>query len=94
LRFRQYLEIEKGEKVLLVDDIFRSGRKIDQLKNLVESRGGEVVAIAVVIFQPAPWAKKFDPLPFYYLARLDATYSDPAECEQCKRGVPVEKVLV
>ncbi|HXP88187.1 MAG TPA: phosphoribosyltransferase family protein [Bryobacteraceae bacterium] len=92
LRFRQYLEIEKGEKVLLVDDIFRSGAKIAALKDLVEAQGGEVVAIAVVIYQPSPGARKFDPLPFYYLARLDATYSDPTSCEQCKRGVPVQKV--
>jgi orotate phosphoribosyltransferase len=94
LRFRQYLEIEPGEKVLLVDDIFRSGRKIEELKNLVESRGGEVVAIAVVVYQPSPSARSFDPLPFYYLARLDTTYSKPDLCDQCKRGVPIEKVLV
>jgi len=92
LRFRQYLEIEPGAKVVLVDDIFRSGNKISELKNLVESQGGEVVAIAVVVYEPAPNARNFDPLPFYYLARLDATYSEPASCEQCKRGVPVEKV--
>lgn len=92
LRFRQYLDIEPGEKVLLVDDIFRSGRKIAELKKLVESQGGEVVAIAVVIYEPAPYAENFDPLPFYYLARLDAAYSDPATCEQCRRGVPVEQV--
>jgi orotate phosphoribosyltransferase len=92
LRFRQYLEVEPGEKVVLVDDIFRSGRKIEELKNLVESQGGEVVAMAVVVYQPSPAARDFDPLPFYYLARLNATYSDPAACEQCKRGVPVEKV--
>jgi orotate phosphoribosyltransferase len=92
LRFRQYLEVEPGSKIVLVDDIFRSGGKIAELKNLVESQGGEVVAIAVVIYQPAPNARRFDPLPFYYLARLDATYSEPASCEQCQRGVPVEKV--
>src|SRR5579871_3834437 len=80
LRFRQYLELEPGEKVLLVDDIFRSGRKITELKNLVESQGGEVVAIAVIVYQPAPNVRTFGDLPFYYLARLDATYSDPSIC--------------
>jgi orotate phosphoribosyltransferase len=92
LRFRQFLEVEKGAKVLLVDDVFRSGARITELKNLVESQGGEVVAIAVVIYQPSPGARKFDPLPFYYLARLDETYSDPASCEQCRRRVPLQKV--
>jgi orotate phosphoribosyltransferase len=94
LQFRQYLEIQPGEKVLLVDEILRSGKRLTELKTLVESRGGEVVAIAVVIYQPAPNERSFSPLPFHYLARLDATYSDPASCPQCKRGEPVEKVRV
>jgi orotate phosphoribosyltransferase len=94
-RFRQYLELEKGEKVLLVDDILRSGKKIAELKKLVESHGGEVVGLAVVIYQPNPTTPSFDPLPFYYLAKLDAAYyNDAASCELCKRGVPVEKVWV
>jgi orotate phosphoribosyltransferase len=94
-RFRQYLETSPGEKVLLVDDILRSGHKLAELKKLVENRGGEVVGLAVVIYQPTPSTVTFDPLPFYYLARLDAQYyKDAATCELCKRGVPVDKVWV
>src|SRR3974377_2154755 len=58
-RFRQYLELKKGEKVLLVDDILRTGKKIDELKRLVESSGGEVVGLAVVIYQPNPATVSF-----------------------------------
>jgi orotate phosphoribosyltransferase len=92
--FRQYLELDPGEKVILVDDIFRTGQKIGELKDLVERSGGEVVAIAVMVYQPHPFCRRFDPLPFYYLARLDASYVDAANCEQCRRGEPVAKVLV
>src|SRR5580692_8950766 len=67
-RFRQYLELKPGEKVLLVDDILRTGKNLAELKALVESNGGEVVGLAVVIYQPNPMALKFDPLPLYYLA--------------------------
>src|SRR5512140_89198 len=42
LRFRQYLEQLPGEKVLLVDDILRSGRKLTQLRKLVEDNGAQV----------------------------------------------------
>ncbi len=94
-RFRQYLELQKGEKVLLVDDILRTGKKLAELKKLVENSGGEVVGLAVVIFQPNPTTPSFDPLPFYYLAELDATYyKDAASCDLCKRGVPVDRVRV
>jgi orotate phosphoribosyltransferase len=93
MRFREFLDIKPGEKVLLVDDILRTGQKLSELKTLVESQGGEVVGLAVVIYQPFPDPIRFDPLPFYYLAQLDQVYyKDAAACDQCKRGVPVEKV--
>ncbi|HEY3740809.1 MAG TPA: phosphoribosyltransferase family protein [Bryobacteraceae bacterium] len=94
LRFRQFLEIEPGEKVLLVDDILRSGRKLSELKKLVEDRGGEVVALGVMIYQPNPDCIDFGSLPFYYLAELDAIYhQDSASCEQCIAGEPSTQVL-
>jgi orotate phosphoribosyltransferase len=95
LRFRQYLVQEPGEKVLLVDDILRTGKKLTELKNLVESNGGEVVGLAVMLYQPTPKTPDFSPLPFFYLAKLDARYSiDAKSCDMCKQGIPLEKVWV
>ena len=95
MRFRQFLEIAPGEKVLLVDDILRTGSKLTELKKLVEDHGGEVVAIAVLIHQPEPGAATFGTLPFYSLAHLDATYyKDAKSCDLCERGVPIEKTWV
>ncbi len=39
LHFRQFVEPGPGEKILLVDDILRSGRRFTELKNLVEAKG-------------------------------------------------------
>lgn len=95
LRFRQYLEPQQGEKVLLVDDILRTGRKLTELKTLLEAKGAEVVGLAVVVYQPNPHTPSFDPLPFYKLATLDAMYyMDAASCELCRKGVPVEQVWI
>lgn len=93
MRLRQFLEIKPGEKVLLVDDILRTGQNLTELKKLVESQGAEVMALAVVVYQPYPGALGFDPLPFYFLAELDQVYyKDTESCGLCKRGVPIEKV--
>jgi orotate phosphoribosyltransferase len=95
MRFRQYLQQTPGEKVILVDDILRSGRNLSDLKQLVERNGAEVVGLAVIIYQPTPRTKDFGSLPFFYLAKLDAMYyKDANSCELCKRGVPIEKVWV
>lgn len=95
LRFRQYLQQTPGEKVLLVDDILRSGRRLTQLRQLVESNGATVVGIAVAIYQPNPDLADFGSLPLFYLAKMDAIYyRDSASCDLCKERVPLEKIWV
>jgi orotate phosphoribosyltransferase len=95
LRFRQFMEQRPHEKVLLVDDILRSGRKLTQLRALVEANGAEVVGLAVMIYQPNPKTADFGSLPFYYLTKLDSMYyQNEASCELCKKGVPVESVWI
>jgi len=95
MRFRQYLEQQRGEQVVLVDDILRSGNKLTEMKTLLESRGAVVVGLAVVIYQPTPNTRDFGSLPLYYLAKLDARYyADAEHCELCRRGAKLEKVWV
>jgi len=82
-----------GEPVILVDDILRGGNKLSQLKRLLESHGAQVIALAVIIYQPNPQMHDFGSLPLYYLAKLEASYyADGAHCELCKRGLPLETV--
>jgi orotate phosphoribosyltransferase len=93
LHFRQYLEPQPGEQVVLVDDILRTGARIAELQKLLESHGALVVGLAVIIYQPGPRTLNFGSLPLYYLAKLDASYyADGSQCALCKSGVPLEKV--
>jgi orotate phosphoribosyltransferase len=93
MRFRQFLEPEKGEKVLIVDDILRTGRRLKLLRALVEAKEAEVVGLAVAVYQPNPTIADLGNVPLFYLAKMDALYyKDSASCELCHRGVPIEKV--
>jgi orotate phosphoribosyltransferase len=96
LHFRQFLEPEPGEQVVLVDDILRTGQKLAELKKLLESRGAIVVGLAVIIYQPTPNTLHFGELPLYYLAKLDHAvyYPNQAQCAMCQRNEPLEKVWV
>ncbi len=94
-RFRQYIEPQKGEKILLVDDILRSGRNLTNLKRIVEERGAEVVGVAVMVYQPMPVTADFGEIPLYYLARIDAEYYAEAEAQaMMAKGIVFEEVWV
>ena len=87
------VEPEPGEKILLVDDILRSGRRFTELRSLIESKGATVVGLAVAVYQPNPTVADFGDLPIFHLAKLSAMYyKDSASCDLCKKGVPVETI--
>lgn len=93
MRFRQFIDPVPGEKVLLVDDILRSGKRLTELRALVESKGATIVGLAVAVYQPNPTILSFGDLPLIHLAKMDAMYyQDSATCDLCRRGVPLEKV--
>jgi adenine/guanine phosphoribosyltransferase-like PRPP-binding protein len=87
------MEPQKGEPVLLVDDILRSGRTLSELKTLLESYGAVVVALGSIVSQPTPHTKDFGALPQLHLASLQAGYfADAASCDLCTKSLPVENV--
>ncbi len=93
LKFQQFVTPAKGEKVLLVDDILRSGQRLTELRTLIESYGAEVVGLAVAVYQPNPTVADFGNLPFFFLTELEGLfYKDSASCNLCRDGMPVEKI--
>ena len=95
MHFPQYLEPQPGEKVLLVDDILRSGKLLNEARRLVESKGAKVVAVAVLFYVPTPKTSGLADLPLYYLAELETPYySNRDTCQLCKRGMPLEQLAI
>jgi orotate phosphoribosyltransferase len=94
LHFRQYMEDHQGEKVVMVDDTLRTGRKLRELRSLLEASGATIVAAAVVVHQPyGQSGLEFNHIPLYRLAVLESElYEDPQRCRMCRAGEPVEKV--
>jgi orotate phosphoribosyltransferase len=91
LRFPQYLEPQRGEPVVLVNDVLCSGASIATVKALIESHGAGVKAIAVLVRQPAPDAVEFASTPVYALAGLEPLGRAGADsCALCQAARPVD----
>ncbi|MGH9485567.1 MAG: phosphoribosyltransferase family protein [Terriglobales bacterium] len=92
LELRQFVEIHRGERVILVDDILRTGRKLTQLRKLVEDAGAQVLALAVLVHQPFENCANFDDLPLFKLLTLAPHYWTAKDCPLCAQKVPVIEV--
>lgn len=90
-RFRQYMEVKKGDKCILVDDVLRSGQTLRAMLNLIQSSGGQVIAVGVLVDQRLNDVE-FGDIPFFSLVRLPLDRYRPEACPLCQAGVPLDQV--
>jgi orotate phosphoribosyltransferase len=86
MRFRRAFQVERGARVLIVEDVVTTGGSVAEVAALVREAGGEPVAVASLIDRGGP--KAFD-APLHALLRLEVESWDPSGCGLCATGVPL-----
>jgi len=93
MQLRQFIEVTPAEKIILVDDILRSGKMLRGMMQLFEERGATVLGLGVIVKQPNVDLVDFGALPIYNLAEVHVNYfAGPDSCDLCRKGVPITKV--
>jgi orotate phosphoribosyltransferase len=94
--FRRGFHIERGERVLLVDDILTTGGSLLAMLPAVEAMGGEIVECVVLVDRSGGRATLTSPrtgrtYPLRSLWQLDLPTYEPgaATCPRCADGTPV-----
>jgi orotate phosphoribosyltransferase len=90
--FRQYVNQGEVHPCIVVDDIIRSGKAIEETVRLVQELGAPVIGCgAIVRFKSAP--ETLADVPVKSLVEFDAHfYGDSQGCTDCKQGSPEEHV--
>lgn len=83
--FKRGFHIDRGTRVLIVDDILTTGRSIFEVIKLVNSYEAEIIGIGEFLDRSGGNVK-FD-YPFEALATVDANAWEPDECPLCKKGM-------
>jgi len=106
-QLRRGFEINKGEKVLIAEDVTTTGKSIGEVAELVKEHGGDIIGAISMVDRRKSKSEMLtysidgipqDPIsPFISLIRLDIKTWNPSDtpegtaCPLCKKGVPVTK---
>lgn len=82
--FKRGFALDKGRKILIVDDILTTGRSLFEVIDLVKSYQAEIVGIGVMLDR-SNGRVGFD-YPFKPLATVQADSWEPENCPICLRG--------
>ena len=90
--FRQYINQGEVNPCIIVDDIIRSGKAIEETVGLVKSLGAKIIGCgAIVRFDTAP--NEIEGVPVKSLMDFDVRmYDKDQNCAECKQGVTPEQV--
>ena len=89
MTLRRGFSIEKGQRVLIVEDVVTTGGSVKDVMKLVEECGGEIVGIGSIVDRTGG---KIDfGVPYRSAFSMDITSYDADECPICKTGVPLVK---
>ena len=89
MTFKRGFALEKGEKVVIAEDVVTTGKSTKECMEAVKAAGGDIVAITCLVDRSNDEAQ-FD-VPFYPLVQVDVSVYDPSDCPLCKRGLEVIK---
>ena len=83
--FKRGFSLEKGQKVIIVDDVLTTGRSVFEVIDLVKKYEADIVGIGLMLDR-SNGKVKFD-YPYFALATVAADSWEPAECPLCQKGM-------
>ncbi len=87
MALRRGFEVKEDMKVVICEDVVTTGKSSMEVKELLESMGAKVIAIASIIDRTNEKLK----LPLISSLRVEIDTFDAEKCPLCKEGTPVVK---
>jgi orotate phosphoribosyltransferase len=87
--FRRSLTIDKGERILIVDDVLTTGGSVREVIDAVRAHNGDIAGIAVLVDRTGEGIDFGFPL--YSCIKAVTPAYKPEECPLCAAGIPLTR---
>jgi len=84
---RRGFSVEKGEKILLSEDVVTTGGSVREVADVLTAEGYDVVGICSLVDRSGGKARFT--VPFVPLMSLAIPTWEPSDCPLCREGVPI-----
>ena len=89
MTLRRGFEVSPGQNILIAEDVVTTAKSSGECARALEQLGGRIAALACIVDRRSPGVEV--PWPFYPACRVEAATWEPADCELCKKTIPLVK---
>ncbi len=87
MELRRGFEVKEGQRIVICEDVVTTAKSSMEVKDLLESMGGQVIALASIIDRTT----KKPEIDLISSVKLEIETFDSEECPLCKEGLPYVK---
>ena len=88
MTLRRGFEIQKGQKVIITEDVVTTGKSFKEAASVIEAHGGEVVAVICMVDRTSG---KVTDYPMFSSVKLEIETYESDNCPLCNEGIPYIK---
>ncbi|MHC1720585.1 MAG: orotate phosphoribosyltransferase [Clostridiaceae bacterium] len=89
MTIRRGFDINKGQKVIISEDVITTGKSSLEVAKVIEEMGGQVVGLCCIVDRRAEGIEF--PYPIYSSIKLEIKSYEKDICPMCKDGIPYIK---
>ena len=89
---RPFINLDKADQVMIVDDLIHTGKTLGGVVDFVKGTGASVLGISVIVDRRADPKKDFKGLRVHSALQLPAVTFDAKKCPLCKKGEALVKL--
>lgn len=89
MTLRRGFQIKEGQKVLITEDVVTTGKSTMETKKVIESLGGQVIAVASIVDRTG--GKSELDIPLYSSISFQIDTYEKDNCPMCKEGKEIVK---
>ena len=88
IELKETLQIKEGEKVLIVDNVFMTGRKINQTLQILQRYHANIIGVAVLVDRSNGLNLALENVPLRALLTYPLDLYEPENCPMCQQKMP------
>ncbi|MFO7892031.1 MAG: orotate phosphoribosyltransferase [bacterium] len=89
MTLRRGFRVNKGEKILIVEDVTTTGGSVKEVIEVMKDKEAEISGVASMVDRSG--GKATFTVPFFSTFQMQVTNYSPENCPLCKKGIPVTK---
>ncbi len=90
--FRRGFSINRGERVLVVDDVLTTGSSTLEVIKAVKRHDGEIAGVGVLVDRSSGGVTKIEGYPVFSCHQVSTPTYAPDECPLCAQGIPLTRL--